>query len=62
MRNGAFVQLMARQLVPGDIVKFATGDRVPADVRLCQAASLYLDESMLTGETEPRAKSVEQVQ
>ena len=36
MRNGVLVELLARWLVPGDIVHIATGDRVPADIRLVE--------------------------
>ncbi|KAI6029201.1 hypothetical protein BKA83DRAFT_4489162 [Pisolithus microcarpus] len=51
------VHILANDLVPGDIVKFATGDRVPADIRIISAADLEIDESSLTGETTPRLKS-----
>lgn len=43
----------AAQLVVGDVVLFSTGDRIPADVRITQAADLSIDESNLTGENEP---------
>ncbi|KAI9800134.1 MAG: High affinity Ca2+/Mn2+ P-type ATPase-like protein [Piccolia ochrophora] len=46
----------ASQLVPGDMVLFSTGDRIPADVRLTRAADLTIDESNLTGENEPVRK------
>lgn len=48
--------MLANELVPGDIVKFSTGDRVPADIRLVTAVDLEIDESSLTGETDARAK------
>jgi len=48
--------VLAEQLVPGDIVHFSVGDRVPADVRLTSAVQLRIDESMLTGETTPVEK------
>lgn len=48
----------ASQLVPGDLVLFQTGDRIPADVRITQAIDLSIDESNLTGENEPVAKSI----
>lgn len=44
---------MASQLVPGDLVLFSTGDRIPADVRVIKAEDLTIDASNLTGETEP---------
>ena len=46
----------ARQLVLGDLVIFSTGDRVPADIRITNAADLSIDESNLTGENEPALK------
>lgn len=51
--------MLANELVPGDIVTFTTGDRVPADVRLISAVDLEIDESSLTGETTTRRKDVE---
>lgn len=51
--------LLANEVVPGDIVTFTTGDRIPADVRLVSAYELEIDESSLTGETEARRKGVE---
>lgn len=46
-------KVMATQLVPGDLVFFTTGDRIPADIRITKAADLTIDESNLTGENEP---------
>jgi Ca2+-transporting ATPase len=43
----------ASQLVPGDLVLFTTGDRIPADIRITNASELSIDESNLTGENEP---------
>ncbi|KAK6054511.1 e1-E2 ATPase [Cooperia oncophora] len=56
VRDGKEYSLLARELVPGDVVLLNTGDRVPADVRLLEAFSLQIDESSLTGETEPKHK------
>ncbi|VDO75211.1 unnamed protein product [Heligmosomoides polygyrus] len=56
VRDGKEHSLLARELVPGDVVLLNTGDRVPADVRLLEAFSLQIDESSLTGETEPKHK------
>lgn len=46
-------KVMAATLVPGDLVLFTTGDRIPADIRVTKAADLTIDVSNLTGETEP---------
>lgn len=49
--------LSATLLVPGDLVLFHTGDRIPADIRITHAADLTIDESNLTGENEPVPKA-----
>jgi P-type Ca2+ transporter type 2C len=46
----------ASQLVPGDLVIFSTGDRIPADIRITEFTELSIDESNLTGENEPVEK------
>jgi Ca2+-transporting ATPase len=46
-------KVMASQLVPGDLVLFTTGDRIPADIRVTKAADVTIDASNLTGENEP---------
>src|SRR5580700_3160857 len=51
-RNGAWTNLPAAELVPGDIVKLSLGAVVAADVRLAEGLVL-LDQSMLTGESIP---------
>ncbi|KAF2147063.1 uncharacterized protein K452DRAFT_293546 [Aplosporella prunicola CBS 121167] len=55
--EGASSTISATQLVPGDLVLFHTGDRIPADIRITHAADLSIDESNLTGENEPVSKS-----
>jgi len=52
-RAGVVVEVPAGELVPGDVVLLEAGDRVPADGRFVLAANVSLDESMLTGESEP---------
>jgi Ca2+-transporting ATPase len=49
--------ISATLLVPGDLVLFHTGDRIPADIRITHAADLTIDESNLTGENEPVPKT-----
>ena len=55
-RDGRLLTVDAIELVPGDIVELAAGDRVPADVCLDEAASLASDEAVLTGESMPVEK------
>ncbi len=50
-REGSALAVLARQLVPGDIVLLEAGDRVPADCRLLESHSLRIQESALTGES-----------
>lgn len=57
--EAASSKVMAAQLVPGDLVIFTTGDRIPADIRVTKAADLTIDESNLTGENEPVRISAE---
>src|SRR5690625_5066170 len=52
IRNGNTQMIMARELVPGDIVLLEAGDYIPADGRLLDAESLKINEGMLTGESE----------
>ena len=61
VRDGLTSTVLANELVPGDVVTFSTGDRVPADLRICQAVSLEIDESTLTGEIKPRKKHFQPV-
>lgn len=58
-RAGHMQQVEADRLVPGDVVLLEAGDRVPADGRIIFAAAAEIDESALTGESQPAAKSVE---
>ncbi|MBK5938382.1 HAD-IC family P-type ATPase [Halochromatium roseum] len=57
-RDGAWRELEAAQLVPGDVVRLRAGDRIPADLRLLEAANLRVEESALTGESVPVSKGV----
>lgn len=57
IRNGRHLTVAAEELVPGDIVPLEVGARSPADIRLIDAQALQIDESILTGEAEPRHKS-----
>ena len=56
VRDGQTLRLPSRELVPGDLVQLAAGDKVPADLRLLEQRDLQIDESGLTGESLPVAK------
>jgi P-type Mg2+ transporter len=51
------IEIPIEQIVPGDIVKLAAGDMVPADLKLISARDLFVNQSMLTGEALPVEKS-----
>ncbi|HEU0035611.1 MAG TPA: cation-translocating P-type ATPase [Kofleriaceae bacterium] len=53
IRDGAWTELDARELVPGDLIHVAEGDRVPADAVMRAGTPLAIDESLLTGESVP---------
>ena len=60
-RDGAWAKIDADDVVPGDVVRVRSGDRVPADVRLLQATNLRVEESALTGESVAASKRVDAV-
>ncbi|MDX1416202.1 MAG: cation-translocating P-type ATPase [Candidatus Promineifilaceae bacterium] len=60
-RDGGLVEVGAEELVPGDIVLLEAGDLVPADGRLIKAATLEIEESALTGESQPVSKSIQAI-
>ncbi|QEO15937.1 HAD-IC family P-type ATPase [Agromyces intestinalis] len=60
-RNGEWTTVDAESVVPGDVVRVRSGDRVPADARLVEAVNLQVDESALTGESLSATKRSEPV-
>ena len=58
LRDGAWHVVDAATLVRGDVVRVRSGDRVPADLRLLHQTDVQVDESALTGESEPATKQV----
>ncbi len=57
VRDGIQTRIPGREVVRGDYVLLAEGDRVPADILLLQCLNLSIDESLLTGESVPVRKS-----
>ena len=53
IRDGYVVEVPASELVPGDLVNLTAGGKVPADMRLLSVEGLQLNNSALTGESEP---------
>lgn len=58
-REGAEVSEPMENLVPGDVVRLAAGDLVPADCRLIEAHDLFVNQAALTGEAYPAEKHAE---
>ena len=61
LRDGKWEKILSKELVPGDIVKFTSGDRIGADMRLIDTKSLEVEESALTGESLPVQKSTQPI-
>ena len=56
IRNGNNIEIDIEDAVPGDIVKLASGDMIPGDVRFFETKDLFIDQSQLTGESNPVEK------
>ena len=61
IREGNTYEINAEDLVPGDIVILEAGNYVPADGRIIESFNLKIEESSLTGETEPVLKDAEKI-
>ncbi|XP_035209918.1 sodium/potassium-transporting ATPase subunit alpha-like isoform X1 [Stegodyphus dumicola] len=59
VREGQKYTIPAEGVVVGDIVEVKGGDRIPADIRIISASSCKVDNSSLTGESEPQSRSPE---
>lgn len=57
VRDGRTLSVPSSELVPGDVILLASGDRVPADVRLLSLRNLRVEEAALTGESVPSEKA-----
>ncbi len=61
IRQGERIQVAAEDLVQGDLVALASGDKIPADLRVVGAKSLFVNEAILTGESAVVEKSTDAV-
>lgn len=61
IRENQYKKILAKNLVPGDLVSLKSGDKVPADLRLIKTKSLQIQEAVLTGESLAVEKSTEPV-
>merc|ERR1712227_1041153 len=59
IRNGEKKTVVAREIVLGDIIEVKGGDKIPADIRVIQSNSMKVDNSSLTGESEPQSRDAE---
>merc|ERR1712214_115864 len=59
IRNGEKIELKAEELTLGDIIEVKFGDRVPADMRVLESRGFKVDNSSLTGESEPQSRGPE---
>ncbi|XP_076304509.1 sodium/potassium-transporting ATPase subunit alpha-like isoform X3 [Tachypleus tridentatus] len=59
LRDGQKFSIPAEEVVVGDIVEVKSGDRIPADIRIISSHSFKVDNSSLTGESEPQTRSPE---
>jgi len=59
LREGEKLTLKAEELTFGDIIEVKFGDRLPADIRILEARGFKVDNSSLTGESEPQSRSPE---
>ncbi|MHA2249553.1 MAG: cation-translocating P-type ATPase [Candidatus Kariarchaeaceae archaeon] len=57
IRDGVSNEILASQLVPGDVIELSIGDKIPADARLVHSSNLMVNEASLTGESVPVEKS-----
>ena len=56
LRDGKWIEVRRREIVPGDTIHLSAGDLVPADARLLRARDLHVNEAALTGESLPVEK------
>lgn len=56
LRGGKEVEVPINELVPGDMIKLAAGDMIPADIRILSSKDLFISQASMTGESEPVEK------
>ena len=61
LRDAKWVKIVSKEVIIGDIIRFGSGDRIGADVRLVEANNLEIEESALTGESVPVTKTTKPV-
>ncbi len=59
LRDGKWIEIQSRDLVPGDMIRLTAGDMVPADARLVQTTDLQVQQAALTGESQPVEKTAD---
>ena len=59
LRDGEKINIKAEELTIGDVVEVKFGDRIPADIRVVEARGFKVDNSSLTGESEPQSRTPE---
>lgn len=59
IRDGSAQTILAKTVVVGDLIMVKGGDRIPADIRIIEAAGMKVDNSSLTGESEPQTRTPE---
>nr|CAH7743770.1 unnamed protein product [Callosobruchus chinensis] len=59
IRGGEVLSIVSKDVVPGDLVDLKFGDRIPADIRITESNGFKVDNSALTGESEPQFRSPE---
>ncbi|RLQ95798.1 cation-translocating P-type ATPase [Falsibacillus albus] len=59
LRDRGWLKITSKEVVVGDVIKFSSGDRIGADVRIIESNNLEIEESALTGESLPVSKKVD---
>lgn len=59
VRDGKLTQVRAEKLVRGDVIEMKSGDKVPADIRITMSNEMKVDNSPLTGESDPQLRIVD---